>query len=76
VVVALYALICNQCGKNAFYANPRKLKDRFNEIDVSSPDAKEQMRSAPILDARILDQKAQQAPANIEAALLEDDEAA
>jgi hypothetical protein len=58
------------------YANLRKLKDRFTEVDVSIEDAKEQMRSAPILDGKILEQKIQQAPAKIEEALLADDEVA
>lgn len=57
------------------YANLRKLKDRFTEIDVAVDDARERMRSAPILDVKILERKIQQAPDKIEEALLETDEA-
>jgi hypothetical protein len=33
------------------YAHLRKMQGRFNEIDVSDRDAKDKMRSAPVLDA-------------------------
>jgi hypothetical protein len=52
------------------YANFRKLLGRFNEIDVSEPDAKEKMRSAPVLEVGRLDELFKKAPADIEAALL------
>lgn len=54
------------------YAHLRKLQDRFNEVDVSSRDAKERMRSAPVLDEQILSNITLSTPQNIEAALLED----
>lgn len=52
------------------YAHLRKLQDRFNEIDVSSSKAKEQMRSAPVLDEAKLQSIFDNTPANVEAALL------
>lgn len=51
------------------YANFRKLTGRFNEIDVSDSDAKEKMRSAPVLESRRLTELFENAPADIEAAL-------
>ena len=56
------------------YANLRKLKDRFNEIDVASPGAKEQMRSAPVLDVSTLENKISHAPEKVEEALFADEE--
>lgn len=54
------------------YAHLRKFQKKFNEIDVSSADAKEKMRSAPVLDEARLQELWNAAPANVEAALLED----
>lgn len=55
------------------YAHLRKLQGRFSEIDVSSPKAKEQMRSAPILDAAKLQTTLGSAPRDVAHALLEAD---
>ncbi|WP_262299298.1 hypothetical protein [Microvirga sesbaniae] len=57
------------------YAHLRKLHNRFTEIDVASPDAKEKMRSAPALDSSKLAALVEAAPANVETALLEQDAA-
>jgi hypothetical protein len=57
------------------YAHLRKLQSRFTEIDVSRSDAKEKMRSAPVLDEAILGQKFASAPDEVEAALLQGEEA-
>jgi hypothetical protein len=57
------------------YAHLRKLHKRFNEIDVSDRDARERMRSAPIIDQKELVEIARNLPSNVEEALLapEDD---
>ena len=55
------------------YAHLRKLEGRFNEIDVSASDAKERMRSSPVLDHEKLDALLGGAPANPEAVLLDPD---
>jgi hypothetical protein len=58
------------------YAHLRKLQDRFSEIDVSSPEAKEQMRSAPVLDEAKLKEIFRNMPsdtADIQNALLSED---
>jgi hypothetical protein len=52
------------------YANLRKLEGRFNEIDVTAPDAKERCRNAPVLDDTTLISLYQSAPVKAEAALL------
>jgi hypothetical protein len=52
------------------YANLRKLSGRFNETDVSEPNAKEKMRSAPVLEVARLAELFEKTPADIEAALL------
>ncbi|MBN1269828.1 MAG: hypothetical protein JXB04_09585 [Kiritimatiellae bacterium] len=51
------------------YAHMRILDKRFSEIDVSSSQAKEQMRSAPILEERAFKSLWESAPADPEAAL-------
>jgi hypothetical protein len=56
------------------YAHMRKLHGRFNELDLSHRDAKEKMRSAPILDLEQFDQLWSSAPEDAESALLLDDE--
>jgi hypothetical protein len=59
------------------YAHLRKLEGRFTEIDVSQRDAKERMRSAPILSEKWLDDSLPEAPdSDIEGALLSDEEVA
>ncbi|HEY2014574.1 MAG TPA: hypothetical protein VGH38_13780, partial [Bryobacteraceae bacterium] len=52
------------------YAHLRKLQDRFSEVDVSLSDAKEKMRSSPILEEAKLANLFQSAPENLEEALL------
>lgn len=54
------------------YAHLRKLDGRFSELDLSGTDAKEKMRSAPILDEREFATLWGSAPQNAEAALLSD----
>lgn len=59
------------------YAFLRKLKGRFNEIDVSESSAREKMRSAPILEIKSFVDYAEKAPkesAELENKLLEDDD--
>jgi hypothetical protein len=56
------------------YAHLRKLQTRFTEIDVSSADAKDRMRSAPMIDAAKLTELVKSAPADIEQALAAQDE--
>jgi hypothetical protein len=51
------------------YAHMRKLEGRFSEIDLSAPDAKEKMRSGPILDEQAFGVLWAGAPADSEAAL-------
>jgi len=51
------------------YAHLRKLKARFSEVDISTSDAKEKMRSAPILDKTKLSDLFARAPVNVEKAL-------
>lgn len=55
------------------YAHMRKLQGRFTELDLAHGDAKEKMRSAPILGFEQLQELWTQVPADIEAALLEDE---
>jgi hypothetical protein len=52
------------------YANLRKLEGRFNEIDVTAPDAKERCRNAPVLDGSTLIALYQSVPQEVETALL------
>src|SRR5581483_10029831 len=52
------------------YANLRKLEGRFNEIDVTKPDAKERCRNAPVLDGPTLMGLYQSAPKMTETVLL------
>jgi len=47
----------------------RKLEGRFHEIDLSSADAKEKMRSGPILDKAAFGALWAAAPDNAEVAL-------
>lgn len=54
------------------YAHLRKLEGRFVEIDVSSPGAKEKMRSAHVLEPSQLNELFHSAPSNVEQALLAD----
>jgi hypothetical protein len=54
------------------YAHLRKLDGRFNELDLSESNAKEKMRSAPVLDAKEFESLWKSAPQDVEAALLAD----
>jgi hypothetical protein len=54
------------------YAHFRKLQDKFNEIDVSSKDAKEKMRSSPILSEHEVGDLFKKAPENVEPLLYEE----
>lgn len=56
------------------YAHLRKLDGKFKEIDVSVSDAKERMRSAPILDEGTLGELEKAAPNNFEAELFAEEE--
>ena len=58
------------------YAHMRTLEGRFNEIDISQRDSKEQMRSSPVLGLTELRTLWETAPTNAQAALLADDTAA
>jgi hypothetical protein len=51
------------------YAHPRKMEGRFNEIDVSTASAKDQMRSAPVLNSADLKALFKTVPADAEAIL-------
>lgn len=51
------------------YAQMRKLEGRFNEIDFSGSEAKEKLRSGPILDERAFAALWASAPADSESAL-------
>lgn len=52
------------------YAHMRKLISRFTEIDLAAPDAKERMRSGPILDDQVFSALWEQAPEDSEKALV------
>jgi hypothetical protein len=52
------------------YAHMRKLHGRFTEVDLSSSDAKERMRSSPILDLEMFESLWNEAPSDAEGALL------
>lgn len=56
------------------YAFMRKHQDRFKEIDVGAHDAKDQMRSMPILSPTFFDEIGEEIPINVEQALLETEE--
>jgi hypothetical protein len=53
------------------YAHFRKMENKFTEIDVSRVEAKDQMRSAPILNESDLSALSANVPENAEALLLE-----
>ena len=54
------------------YAHLRKHHNRFTEIDVSGTDAKEKMRSCPILDKEQFNEMFAKAPNDLENQLLQD----
>jgi len=55
------------------YAHLRKLDGRFNELDISLGEAKDRIRSAPILDASNFSNLFNSAPDNVESALMQDE---
>ena len=55
------------------YAHLRKLDRRFNELDISERDAKEKLKSAPILEPKEFDNLFKSTPQNVENALLSAD---
>lgn len=55
------------------YAHLRKLDGRFNELDVSESDAKDRLRSAPILDEGDFQSLFDSTPVNVEDALMEEE---
>ncbi len=55
------------------YAHMRILDQKFTEIDLADPEAKEKMRSAPIFDEKSLNALWVSAPADPEAALKDED---
>jgi hypothetical protein len=57
------------------YAHMRVLSGKFTEIDLSATDAKEKMRSAPILDDKGFSALWDNAPGNVDEAGLEAQEA-
>ena len=58
------------------YAYMRKLRSKFNEIDVADTTGREKMRSAPILTKEQLQELWSTAPRAVEAALLSENEEA
>ena len=56
------------------YAHMRKLAGRFLEIDLADAGAKERMRSSPVLDAVLFDELWKEAPDDVQASLLEEDD--
>ena len=54
------------------YAHLRKLDGRFNELDLSSTDAKDKLRSMPVLGDDDFKNLWESAPANLETELLQD----
>ncbi len=54
------------------YAHLRKLEGRFNELDISSADAKDKLRSMPILSDEEFRNLWESTPSNVETELLQD----
>jgi hypothetical protein len=52
------------------YAHLRKLQGKFNEVDLSATDAKEKLRSAPLLELSIFEDRFLKAPDDAEARLI------
>ena len=57
------------------YAHMRKLDGRFVELDLSRADAKERMRSTPILSENEFDSLWKNAPSDVESELLDEESA-
>ena len=56
------------------YAHLRKLDGRFNELDISASDAKDKLRSAPIISEAEFQASQLAAPSNVEDALMSESE--
>lgn len=56
------------------YAHMRKLKGKFNEVDLTQVDAKEKVRSSPILSADMLRVSFERKDINVEEELFKEDE--
>jgi hypothetical protein len=56
------------------YAHLRKRQGKFNEVDLSATDAKEKLRSAPLLELSVFEHRFSEAPPDAEARLVADDE--
>lgn len=56
------------------YAHMRTLQGRFNELDISDPNAREKMRSAPVLTFEDFKDLWQSVPVDIEQELLREEE--
>ena len=54
------------------YAHLRKLEGRFNELDISSADAKDKLRSVPVLDENEFKNLWESAPPDVEGELLKE----
>jgi hypothetical protein len=57
------------------YAHMRKLMNRFTEIDLADRDAKEKMRSGPVLEETAFNKLWESAPGQLEDALKDQDAA-
>jgi hypothetical protein len=51
-------------------AHLRKRQGKFNEVDLSARDAKEKLRSAPLLELSDFERRFSEAPADAEAKLV------
>ncbi|MGB6133180.1 MAG: hypothetical protein WCC14_04635 [Acidobacteriaceae bacterium] len=54
------------------YANMRKLHNKFREIDITAPEAKEQCRNAPVLEGATLEMFFASVPVEAEATLIQE----
>jgi len=52
------------------YAHLRKRQGKFNEVDLSATDAKEKLRSAPLLELSVFEHRFSEAPDDAEARLV------
>jgi hypothetical protein len=55
------------------YAHLRKLQGKFNEVDLSATDAKEKLRSGPLLELNVFEDGFSKAPDDAEAKLIAED---
>ena len=56
------------------YAHLRKRQGKFNEVDLSATDAKEKLRSAPLLELSVFEHQFSAAPPDAESKLVADEE--